>query len=342
MFKVIMKWIVLTALLALGVWLFYNRDLVLYGWDQLKGQVHIIRHARPVADLLNDSRFPDSLKIKLRMTQRIRRYAIDRLGMKDSGTYTKIYDQQGKPVLWVITASTPFAMQEHVWPFPLLGDLPYKGYFDHAGGLAEAERLRGQGLDVSYTPVAGWSTLGWFDEPLLSNMLRRSEGELAELLIHELMHATAFHSGRTDYNENLATFAGERGAERYLEACYGSASPQLRKYREILADEMTFGLHMVKACQRLEELYAGFRPVLADSIKYQLKDSLIRVILDETRSLPLHHPEHFTYDVQQKGLPGNTYFLGYKRYRKDQHLFLKKLDSMGGDLREFIRREADG
>jgi len=339
MFKVILKWIAGTALLLLLAWLFYHRGLVVYGYGQLKGQLHVIRHARPVAEILNDPRFPDSLKVKLRMTQRIRRYAIDRLGMKDSGTYTKIYDQQGKPVLWVITACPPFSMEEHLWDFPLLGNMPYKGYFDCARGLAEADELRGQGMDVSYSPVSAWSTLGWFEEPLLSNMLLRSEGELAELLIHELMHATAFHSGRTDYNENLATFAGERGAEAYLEAYYGSASPQLRTYRELLEDEMAFGLHMVEACQRLDGLYAGFRADLADSIKHQLKDSLIGVIQEETGSLPLHRPERFRHDMKRKGLPDNTYFLAYKRYRKDQQFFMKKLKGMNGDLREFIRRE---
>ena len=336
----LMKWLAGAALLVFLALMIWQRELIIYGLGQLRGQLHVIFQARPVAEVLNDPLFPDSLKVKLRMTQRIRRYAIDRLGMNDSGTYTEIYDQQGKPVLWVITACPPFTMEEHLWKFPILGYMPYKGYFDHARGLAEADRLRDQGLDVSYSPVAGWSTLGWFEEPLLSNMLRRSEGELAELLIHELMHATAFHRGHTDYNENLATFVGERGAEDYLMTSYGSASPQLRTYRELLEDEMTFGTHMLEACHRLEVLYTGFSPDLTDSIKHQLKDSLIRVILEETGALPLHRPERFTYNLQGKGLPGNTYFLGYKRYRKDQQILTKKLERMNGDLREFIRREA--
>jgi len=341
-FPTILKWILAAGILLATVWMFSERELVRYGWKQLQGQLHIMRNARPVEEVLSDPHFPDSLKEKLRMTLRIRTYAIEQLGLKNSDNYKTIYDQKGQPVLWVITACQPYALEEYLWTFPFLGSVPYKGYFDYEKGMAESERLRGQGLDVSYTPVAGWSTLGWLSEPLLSNMLRRQEGELAELIIHELVHATAYFKDSTDYNENLATFVGEQGARSYLETYHGKGSNEATRYAEYLKDEEVYGQFMLSACDRLGKLYEGFAGSLNDSNKKQLKDSLIARILIEADSLPLCHRQRYRHKPGLKKLPDNTFFMSYRRYRRRQDNFKDELDATDGGLREFIRQKAAG
>ena len=114
----------LKILLAIVLLLaFYHYKLVIYGVQQLKGQMHIIYNARDVNECLNDATVPDSIKQKLLLIRAIRKYAVDSLGLKDSKNYTTFYDQQNKPVLWVLTACEPFAMKAYQWYFPLLGNV---------------------------------------------------------------------------------------------------------------------------------------------------------------------------------------------------------------------------
>lgn len=95
--------------------------------------------------------------------------------------------------MYVVTACAPFAFQPRMWHFPVVGSFPYKGFFEKNKALAEAKKIKEEeGLEVSVRTAGGWSTLGWFKDPVLSNMLNRSEGDLANLIIHELTHGTLF------------------------------------------------------------------------------------------------------------------------------------------------------
>ncbi|MBK7966761.1 MAG: aminopeptidase [Bacteroidetes bacterium] len=107
----------------------FNFRLVNYGVAQLKGQLKILYDAEPIETKLSDATFPDSLKAKLRLIQEIKKFANDSLGLVVSKNYTKVYDQKGKPVLWVITASRAFSMKAYEWNFPFLGNVSYKGFF---------------------------------------------------------------------------------------------------------------------------------------------------------------------------------------------------------------------
>lgn len=155
--------------LILSVWQY---RLIRYGLQQLKGQLHIVSNAQPIGEILNDPDFPDSLKNKLRLSYAVRSYATGVLGLKDSKNYTTVYDQKGKPALWVLTASEPFALKAYEWYFPFLGDVSYKGFFEKENGENDLRQLMSMGYDISFRPTTAWSTLGWFKDPLLSGMLK--------------------------------------------------------------------------------------------------------------------------------------------------------------------------
>ena len=118
----------------------FNFQLVNYGIAQLKGQVKILYYAAPIETKLNEHYFPDSLKVKLRIIHEIKKFAHDSLGLIVSENYTKVYDQKGKPVLWVITACSPFSMQDYEWNFPFLGNVSYKGFFEKERGQPELKK----------------------------------------------------------------------------------------------------------------------------------------------------------------------------------------------------------
>lgn len=313
-----------------------NYKLVVYGWHQLKGQLHIIMEARPVDACLSDPAFPDSLKKKLLFIREVRQYATDSLGLDDSKNYTSLYDQHGKPSLWVITACQPYSLTAYEWEFPLLGSVSYKGFFEKERGLPEAENLRKQGYDVSYHPTGGWSTLGWFRDPILSNMLRKNEGQLAELIIHELSHATLYLPGSVDYNENFATFTGEQGALLFLASKYGEQSEQYTRYRKEQADEEKFGAYMLSGCSRLDSLY---RTLLIDSnteMSKQKKTSMIRSIIQNISNLNLNYPENYITFTADSLLPNNCFFMSYRRYRKNQTEFMADYRQTGSNMKLWI------
>ncbi|MBK7650286.1 MAG: aminopeptidase [Flammeovirgaceae bacterium] len=219
----------LAVLLVLILW---NWQLVLYGARQGYGQLKIVMEAKPIAKLMDDPAFPDSLKMKLELIQEIRKYAIDSLGLKDTKNYTTVYDQHGEEIMWVVQACEPFQLAPKMWKFPIVGAMPYKGFFEKERAMNERNQLEQEGYDTSIRNPGGWSTLGWFTDPILSNMLKRNEGDLASLIIHEMVHATVFVKDDVNFNENLASFVGDTAAYYFFGFTFW---PRLRAVYSILA-----------------------------------------------------------------------------------------------------------
>ncbi len=333
--RIIKIFLILVGVLLLGYSIF-NYQLVKYGFAQLKGQVKILYYAEPIEKKLSDNSFPDSLKTKLRLIQEIKSFAHDSLGLIVSKNYTKVYDQKGKPVLWVITACRAFSMQDYEWNFPFLGDVSYKGFFEKERGEPELKRLEDAGFDTEYRPISAWSTLGWFEDPILSNMLRRSEGQLTELIIHELTHTTLYLPGSVDYNENFATFVGEQGAIQFLKYKFGTNSTAYTNYIQYQQDEEIYGDYMIKAVHDLDRLYQHFPSHLHRTQKLKLKYQKIASIMKGIDQLPLFHPQRYRFNFKDESLPNNTFFMSFYRYRKQQNEFDNTPIFTAKDLAQFI------
>lgn len=319
----------------LVVLLLINIDLVIYGLKQAKGQMHIIYNARPVDELLADDNVADSVKIKLRLIQQVRTYAVQELGLNDSDNYTSMYDQQGKPVLWVVTGCKPYALEAKEWDFPVVGTMPYKGFFIEKDAMRTMEELEEEGYDAGVRTVGGWSTLGWFNDPILSNMLDRNTGELANLIIHELVHATIFVKDSVDFNENLASFIAEKGAFMFLEDTYGVESPVYAEYTKDVEDDINYIAHILRGADSLEVLYSSFDTDAREVVKKSKKDQMIDRIMSSLDTLNLNKSD---YLKKLKGYkPNNTYFMSFMRYRSKQNnldnLYTERFNS---NLNEFI------
>ena len=196
--------------------LLINYNLVFYAYIQAKGQLEIISGSIDVAEVMHDKEFPDSLKAKITLIEEVKQFAVNELGLKGIKNYTSFYDQKGQELMWVVTACPPFKLEAFEWKFPVIGTFSYKGYFMKNMAEEEAKRLKKEGLDVSIRTASGWSTLGILKDPILSNMLLRSDGSLADLIIHELTHGTIFVKDSLAFNENLASFIGKTGASIYF------------------------------------------------------------------------------------------------------------------------------
>lgn len=296
-------------------------DLVVYGLRQGNGQLNIIWNAEPVEEFLKDPGFPDSLKAKLNLIEEVRKFAIDSLGLKDTENYKTLYDQKGEELMWVVTASEPFKLKAKEWKFPVVGSVPYKGFFNKDLAFQLREELEKEGWDVSIRNPGGWSTLGWFTDPILSKMLERSEGDLANLIIHEMSHATIFVKDSIDFNENLATFIGDRGAEQFLISRYGKNSEEYEEYINEDYDFLKYSDHMLRGTQKLDSLYETFSDSDSLADKRQKKEALIQKIVQTLDTLTLKTAENKPSTRFKERLPNNAYFLNFVRYQAKQDDF---------------------
>lgn len=330
-----------TLAIAIASVILFNIDLLKYGIMQGSGQLNVVFNARPVQEVMADENFPDSLKLKIELMQEIREFAIDSLGLKDTENYTSIFDQKGKDILWNLSACEPYELKSVQWSFPFLGKFSYKGFFDLDKAKEERKELSDKGYDTRIRPVSAWSTLGWFKDPILSNQLSRSDGSLAEMVIHELTHATIFIKDSLSFNENLASFIGEKGAIKFLEYRYGTESVYLDNYNNSENDYIMYTNHMLSGTKHLDSLYQSFGDSMSDSEKSSKKTEMIQHIINTVDTISFYNPKRFR-GIYSKGLPNNCYFLAFSRYfSKIDQLELELENKFGGDLRAFIKYQND-
>jgi predicted aminopeptidase len=317
----------------------------MYGLQQAKGQAEVLWKAEELTSLIEKHDFPGSIKLKLKFISKVKDFAQSELGLAESKNYTTFYDQKGKPILWVVTASPEFEIKAYEWNFPLAGSFSYKGFFDLSKAKMEAEKLDSLGFDTEIDEVNAWSTLGWFRDPILSSMLERSEGSLAELIIHELTHATIYKKSEVEYNENLATLVGREGAKSFLEQEFGPSHPKCIEYDKRLMRKALFKRYLNRTKLALDSLYSSFSAQTSLSEKRKLKQAVIE---DFKRSLM----QSEYYDDQEEASrrlknfhPNNAFFSGVSTYQSRQKQLLKQLEQdFNGNLKAFIlhhKKESD-
>lgn len=178
--------------------------------------------ARPLDHVLQDASTPAALRERLERAAEIRRYASEVLDLPDNGSYRRYADLQRAYAVWNVFATPELSMQAREWCFPIVGCVSYRGYFSQSAAESAAERLRAGGDDVFVGGVAAYSTLGWFDDPLLNTFIRWPDVDLARLIFHELAHQRVYVDSDTEFNESFAMTVEIEGVRRWLSE-HGSA-----------------------------------------------------------------------------------------------------------------------
>jgi predicted aminopeptidase len=238
------------------------------------GQLELLRARRRIDDVLADPATPPELKRRLTLAKEARAFGVRFLGLRGGDGFTRFVDSHGAPIAWNVTAARKDALAAYLHHFPIVGAIPYLGFFHEDDARREAERLRALDLDVYVRPVAGYSTLGFTADPIYSSMLEGSDARIVEVTLHEMLHATVYLAGHTEWNESLATVVGVEGAARFF-AARGDASAAeelAEEARKREQDQETFAKFLAPVVDELERLYAD--PALSAAEKRQRREPI--------------------------------------------------------------------
>jgi predicted aminopeptidase len=244
----------LRPLLVLAAVLLGGCDTLSYYSQAIGGQLEILRAARPAEQWIADPATPADLRARLETARRIREFAARRLGLPDNRSYTA-YAELGRPfVVWNVFAAPLLSVEPRQECFPFTGCVSYRGFFSEADARRHAERLRTEGYDVHVGGVPAYSTLGWFDDPLLSTFIRYPDAQLARLIFHELAHQVVYARDDTTFNESFAVAVEEEGVRRWLEA--EGRGAELEAFRAAQARRQRLADQVKATRARLAAVYA--------------------------------------------------------------------------------------
>ena len=241
------------SLLAIGATLFSGCSSA-YVMRAAYEEARLLWRRQPIERALASTSDPE-VRAKLELTQAVRRFAKDNLGLSVGGSYTSVATVESSQIVHIVTAAPRDQLVPYTWWFPIVGRVPYRGYFDADAADAYAADLERQGYDTYVRPAVAFSTLGWFDDPVLSTVLRYDEERLAETILHELLHNTIYVPGQTAFNESFATFVGYRGAEGFFLA--EDQPARARKSAARWADTLTYSAFLGQVIAELQAAYAS-------------------------------------------------------------------------------------
>lgn len=319
----------------IGIWFLmpalFGLDLdVAYLWRLARGQVGLMWRAEPIERVLKRKELDAGQREKLELVQAIRAFARDSLKLAVSKQYATYADIGRGPVSWNLVACPKDRLEPLRWTYPVVGTVPYRGYFDREEAEAARDGYAADGYDTYLRPVSAYSTLGWFPDPVLSTMLHYGEADLADVIIHELAHATVWIETDAAFNEGMASFVGEAGALMWLKIRYGEDAPQVRQVLDERADHAVFRRFLHGVAAQLDSLYAT-------DISFEEKLVAREQVFEEARRdfmrLPLKtdlygHFPNWTLNNARLSL--------YRVYQARTDIFERVYEAVGRDLRAAI------
>ena len=293
------------------------------GWHQ--GSMNF--RSVPVKDVLEDGGTSAQAKEKVLFIQEVKRYGEEKLGLKRTKNYTTFLEVKG-PILYVISASERDRLKPYSWSFPVIGRVTYKSFFTREEAVNEKTILDSRGYDT-YTQRAGaYSTLGWLKDPILSSMVEWDHASLANLILHEMTHATVYIKGDTAFNEQVATFIGNQGSINFLTEKYGAESKEVAYAKRLQEDDLLFGRWIDQACRRLTDFYEKDIP---KEEKVKGREAIFQSMKEEFKEFkPRLQTE--TYSHFERVNLNNAVLLAYHRYIHRLSSFGPVYDYLGRDL----------
>jgi predicted aminopeptidase len=223
-------------------------------------EVRLLWNRRPIEQVLQKKDLKPRVRSNLELVLEVRRFAADQLGENVGGAYEAVTPVDQSAITWVLMAAEPDRLTPHTWYFPIVGSVPYKGYFKRAQAEAAAASMEADGYDTFVRPAVAFSSLGYFNDPLLSNLLGLDHVVLAGVIIHELFHRTYFLASNVMFDESAANYVGSRGAVAFFDYLKGPKSEDSATARAVLQSDLKFGDFLEHEEDKLLALYYSGKP----------------------------------------------------------------------------------
>ena len=302
-----------------------------YYSQAIDGQCRILLKRKPISEVVADSESPQRLRERLRFILKVREFAENELQLPVNNHYLTYVDLERPFVLWNVFAAPEFSLTPKTWCYPVAGCAAYRGYFAESNAQKYADRLSKQGYDVYVGGVTAYSTLGWFDDPVLSTFIDFSESRTAALIFHELAHQVLYVKDDTAFNESFATLVEQEGLRRWQ-----NASGSERIYKEYLRKHRRreqFVQLIMHYRQKLERLY---QTDLALSEKRIRKTTIFEKLRNEFNQLKTKKAELSAYDAWMNQSLNNAKIGSVIAYHDFVPAFQKMLIQNKGEINQFF------
>jgi len=304
-----------------------------YYHQAVSGHMDIMSRREPVDSVIADATTSPDLVRRLARALEVREFASRELSLPDNGSYRSYADIGREVVTWNVFAVPELSLKPKQWCFPIAGCIAYRGYFGEADARDYARRLAAQGWDVYVGGAAAYSTLGWFDDPLLNTLVDRGEVSMAGVIFHELAHQQLYVDGDTAFNESFAVAVQQAGVQRWL-ALQGNPS-QIDGYRRSLRIRQDFVTLVQDTREALALVYESED---SDARKRARKAGVLEGMRVRYEVLKASWGAYPVYDPWFEGELNNASLLSVSLYADKVGAFLALLEACGGDFDRFYAR----
>ena len=288
----------------------------------------ILWRREPITDFVASGDVQADTQEKLKLVLAVRKYARDVLKFNVGGSYSS-YSRVDRPDLtYIVMAAPKTELKPYTWWFLIIGNVPYKGFFSREEAEAEIARLKAQNYDTMMRTSAAFSTLGWFDDPLLSHLLRYDKVVLAGIIFHELFHNTLYVNGAGAFNESAANFVGNRAAIDFFRDRFGAESKEYARAVQIWDHEREFGRFINQVADTLRSLY---RRDIPRADKLRLREEVFARSQEEWQRYLAEHPDQSFRRFSQRSL-NNAVLMNYLVYLTQIDMFESLYGANGNDL----------
>ena len=319
-------------LLALGIVASWSACSPVYVVRAGIAEARILRARQPITRVLADTAVDAATRGKLSFVLEARRFAADELGIDVGDSYTMYTELDRDTLALVLSAAPRDRLAPKTWWFPVVGRVPYKGYFSESSALGEQRDLEEEGFDTYLRPTSAFSTLGWFNDPILSTVLRADDVEVVSTVIHELSHQHLFVPGQVAFNESFATFVGRVGAARFFCSREGGGPDTVKCARAQARwrDHLRFSAFIDGFVDELESVYDD--PALSYDEKVARREGIFTSALQRFDTEVAPSFESLTFGGFRNAPLNNATLLSRIRYYDRLAAFDALLEQQRGDL----------
>ena len=297
-----------------------------------EGQMELLNGAVPINEALDTESFTPDQRNKLLLVSQIKAFGEKDLGLEKTNNYETVYPHSDRNPIFMVSASKKDAFSLKTWWFPIVGDLPYLGFFDLKKAREERARLVDENMDVYLGRADAYSTLGWFQDPVTMNLIDGTTPGLVNTLLHEMTHATLYVNGQGAFNEGLAVLVEKVGAIQFFEKTFGAEHPFTIEARDALADERLFSGFLNGFMVELEGAYnlqVGYEEKMR--IRAKIFETYHKDFEILKKSFKSREFVHFAILP-----PNNAYLMTVALYHRHFDLFEAVLRKEGGSVKKMI------